>query len=210
MTDAAPPASRGLARVLVFTAAVTVAMLVTPAFIPSIWVRMAVLEGAFATLAIAVLPLPWRSLIAVRARDVALGLVAAAGLWLAGALGIAALRVVAPTLADDLSQIQLFAEAIDPVWVVVALPFIVATEDLVWRAAVTLPLAERMRWFLAAPVAGLLFAVAHLTSGPPLLVVAAFACGTVWSAVAITTRRLVLVTTMHLVWDVLVVFVAPY
>lgn len=210
MTDAPADATRASSHAALFALAVTAVMLATPAVLPSIWLRMAIVEGVFAAIAIRTLALPWRALFEFRARDVALGVAAAGALWLAGAAAIAAIRAVAPALANDLGQIQLFAGALEPWVVVLALPFIVATEDIVWRAAVTLPLAARLPWPAAALAAGSLFALAHVTSGPPLLVLAALACGTLWSAVAIATRRLVPVTAMHLTWDVLVVFVAPY
>lgn len=211
MSDAPADAPRAGVRAAVFAVVVTAAMIATPAVLPSIWIRMAIIEGVFAAIAIGTLALPWRALFEVRARDVAVGVAAAGALWLAGAAVIAAIRAIAPALAEDLGRIQGFAAALDPWWwVLVALPFIVATEDIVWRAAITLPLAQRLPWPAAALAAGSLFALAHVTSGPPLLVVAALACGTLWSAMAIATRRLAPVTAMHLTWDVLVVFVAPY
>jgi membrane protease YdiL (CAAX protease family) len=85
------------------------------------------------------------------------------------------------------------------------LAFIVAGEEIV-RAAVTFPLAARLGPWTGAAAAGLLFAAAHLSFGIALLPVAAFALGTLWSAIDLKTRSLVPSLVCHLLWDLAVLF----
>jgi membrane protease YdiL (CAAX protease family) len=86
-----------------------------------------------------------------------------------------------------------------------ALVAIAALEDAVWRGAVTLPLAGKYGAWRASAIAGALFGLAHLTSGPLILVFAAIVAGFVWSAIAIRTRSLTATVTCHVVWDLLTI-----
>ncbi len=90
------------------------------------------------------------------------------------------------------------------------LPLIVLGEDLVWRAGITLPLAARLGPLKGASLGAVAFAAAHLTSGPPVLVAAALGAGFAWSLLAVRTNSLWAALVCHLVWDLLVMFVAPY
>ncbi len=183
-------------------------MLLLPRWLPSIWLRMAAIELVAAAAMLAWVPLPWRTLLRPRLRGVLLGLVGAALLWLAGAAVTWLLRDT-PLLADA-AAIYGWADALPAPALAVALPGIVVAEDVVWRGAVTHVLATRLPWPAAAAAAGAWFALAHVTSGPPVLWLAALACGTLWSAVSLRAGALAPVVAMHLGWDLLVLLIAPY
>jgi NADH dehydrogenase len=186
---------------------VLVAMLAMPWVISSIWPRMAVIEGVFAALAIATLRLPWRELLRPRASLVIGGVLGALALWLLGAVALA----LAPApLRADVSSIYAWTTELPTAITLPTMLAIVAAEDIVWRGAVTFALAAWLGALRGCLAAGTLFAIAHLTSGPPLLWLAALAYGTLWSATAIHTRSLVAVITMHASWDTLAMFVLRY
>lgn len=196
------------ARVWALLAAVTAAMLLLPTWVPSIWLRMAAIELLAAAAVLRWVPLPWTTLLRPRVSTVLAGLGGAALLWLAGAAVTWLLRGTAWLAGAD--AIDGWADALPGPALALALPCIVLAEDVVWRGAVTHVLATQLRWPAAALAAGAWFALAHVTSGPPVLWLAALGCGTLWSAIALRTGTLAPVFAMHLGWDVLVLVVAPY
>jgi membrane protease YdiL (CAAX protease family) len=86
---------------------------------------------------------------------------------------------------------------------------IIPGEEIVWRGAVMLPLADRWGKAAGVIVAALLFAAAHLTLGSVPLLAAAVALGAFWGIVTLWTRSLVPALLCHLIWDVMLLYVVP-
>ncbi|HKC13244.1 MAG TPA: CPBP family intramembrane glutamic endopeptidase, partial [Vicinamibacteria bacterium] len=82
-------------------------------------------------------------------------------------------------------------------------------EEIVWRNAVTLPLAARLGPWPGVLVAGLGFAAAHASLGVPVLLIAALGAGTFWSALVVKTRSAVPSFVCHVLWDLAVLFWFP-
>lgn len=186
------------------------AMLITPRWLPNVWVRMASLETGLAVLAVAALGVRWRSVVGASGRAVLTGLGAAAALYVVGGLGFAGLRGLTPSLA---AQAQVMLAWPDTMPIAAQLPLLIATvvgEDIVWRAGVALPVAARYGAWWGVAASGTAFALAHVTSGPPLLWLSALIFGAAWAALLLRTRSLVAVSVCHLTWDALVVYILPY
>lgn len=186
-----------------------VAMLVLPAWVPGIWPRMLAIEAVAAALALALVHAPWRALLRPRPAMIGRGLAGAVILYIGSRLGVAAIAAVAPGLAAQLGPWNATIGAIDPAVAALLLPAVVLGEDISFRVGMTLVFARRVGPLAACLLSGLAFAVAHATSGPPILVLAALVLGTIWSAVLVRTRSLAAVFTMHLAWDALVMFGPP-
>ncbi len=185
-------------------------MLAAPRWIPDVWTRMALVETALATVALTRLRLPWRRLLSPRVGPIAAGLVLAAGMYLGGAVVFAGLDRFAPSIAARVHEVSAWTNGLSPGLGLVLLAVIVTGEDLVWRAAVTLPLVSRLGPLGAATAAGTLFALAHVTTGPPVLWIAAWLAGVLWSLWIVRTRSLWSVVACHAAWDVAVAYVRPY
>jgi NADH dehydrogenase len=186
------------------------AMLLSPWWWPSVWLRMAVVETALSVIALRFVPLPWGSLLRPRAWAVGVGLAAAVVMYVGGALVFAGLAAVHPALAAQTASVLAWTEQLPVSVQLPALLLIVAAEDTVWRAAVTLPLADRVGPAGAAAISALAFSLAHLTSGPPILWVAAALAGFAWSVLLLRTRNLWSVVVCHAAWDIAVAYVRPY
>jgi uncharacterized protein len=87
---------------------------------------------------------------------------------------------------------------------------IVLGEEIVWRNAVTLPLAARLGPWPGVLAAAALFALAHLPMGVPFLLLAALSAGTFWSALVLKTRSAIPSLVSHLLFDLAVLFWLPY
>lgn len=184
-------------------------MLALPSVLPSVWTRMAVVNASLSLLLFALHGRVLGPLLRPRLALVLVGLTSAAVLYVGADLFMLGLRALAPALAAQVESVYAWSDdASLPVRLALLL-VIVPGEDLVWRGMVTLPLAARFGPWLGCLLAGTVFAIAHLTSGPPLLVIAALAMGTLWSLLAVRTRSLVPVVTSHLAWDLAVMFVRP-
>ncbi len=202
------PAARSL---LWFVPVAVTAMLLAPRVLPNVWIRMAGLEVALGTVVLAAMPrLKMTGVMGASVRNVALGLAAAAGLYVACGLGFAALGRVAPSLAAQAATLYAWPATLALAAQIPLLVLTVAGEDIVFRAAIGIPAAARWGPGPGVVVAALVFAVAHATSGPPILWLAALVCGAVWTALLIRTRSWVATFVCHLAFDVMAIYLLPY
>ncbi len=184
-------------------------MLALPFVIPQIWWRMTFVNGLAVVGLLWMWRGTWRPWLRPHLRLVGIGLAIAAAGYLGAELFITSLRIHAPTLGAQVQQIYGWS-TLGPTGLHLALlPLIVFGEDLLWRGAITLPLAARYGPLLGVALAAVAFAAAHLTSGPPMLVFAAVVMGALWSALTLRTRSLVPTFVSHLAWDVVVMFIRP-
>jgi NADH dehydrogenase len=177
--------------------------------VAGVWHRMALQSLLLMPVALFGVGLDWRALLRPSRRLVAQGLAAAVGLYLAGRL-VSRWLTALPAFAAQAETLYAWTTQVPPALVVVLLPLIVLGEEVVWRNAVTLPLAARLGPWAGVLVAAAAFAVAHLPMGVPLLLIAAFAAGTFWSALVVKTGSAVPSLVSHLFWDVAVMFLLPY
>jgi nucleoside-diphosphate-sugar epimerase/membrane protease YdiL (CAAX protease family) len=184
-------------------------LLLGPSLPLSIWLRMATLESVLSVIAIATLGLAWANAWRPSAGLLAWGLGAGLIMW-AGALGVGALLSNhAPTLWRETASLYAWASEHALVWTVPMLIVIVAGEEVVWRGALGLGLAARIGAWPAVGVSAIVFCVAHLTTGPPVLALAALLAGATWTWLAIRTRSLVASFVAHLGWDVALLWLTP-
>lgn len=188
------------------------ALLLSPALsavIPNVWYRMAASALLLVPVALLAVDLGWRELLTPSIRRVAEGVAAAAALYLAGWAAFGLLTAL-PPFAAQAAAVVAWKHAVHPALVVPLLLFIIAGEEIVWRNALTLPLAARLGPWAGALTAGTAFGAAHLSLGVPLLVVAALGAGTFWSALVVKTRSAVPALVSHVLWDLGVLFWLPY
>jgi membrane protease YdiL (CAAX protease family) len=175
----------------------------------NVWHRMALQALVLMPTALVAVGLDWRALFRPSRRLVGLGLAAAVALYPAGRVVSSGLMAI-PAFAAQAESLYAWTRAVPPWQVAALLPFIVLGEEVVWRNAVTLPLAGRLGPWPGVLVAAALFAAAHLPMGVPLLLIAAFAAGAFWSALVVKTGSAVPSLVSHLLWDVAVMFWLPY
>ncbi|NVB38513.1 NAD(P)H-binding protein [Pseudenhygromyxa sp. WMMC2535] len=205
--DFGPVPSSG--RLLAFAAIAVAAMLLAPRWIPSVWTRMAALEVTLSILALLTLDLRWGALWRPKPARLAWGLGAALIMW-AGALGVgAALAALAPALWSQAAALYDWADALPLAASAALLAVIVAGEELVWRGALGLALVPRLGPWGATLTSAALFTLAHLSSGPPLLALAAALAGGAWTALAIRSRSLIAPFSCHLIWDAALLWLTP-
>ncbi len=185
-----------------------VALLLGPWVVEDLWLRMLGLEAALVG-ALWFSGAPMGTWLRGRARDVGIGLGAAAPMVLAALGVVALLRETAPGLMRETANVYGWTSTWPLALTVVLLPLIAGAEDLVWRFGITVGLCRRLgpvgAWVIGAGA----FALAHATSGPPVLVLAAFLAGLAWGALALRTRAWWAVLTCHVAWDASILWLAP-
>lgn len=181
------------------------------ALVPNVWYRMAGFYAALVPLALAGRRSGWRALWRPSAPGVASGVLAGGVLYAVGWAGVRLLVAAAPALGAQLAALHTWAGEL-PAAPLGPLLFvgIVAGEEVVWRGAITLPLAARWEPWRGLLLGALVFGLAHAGFGSPLLVVAALACGAYWGWLTLATRSLVPAFVSHLLWDLAVMFWLPY
>jgi uncharacterized protein len=86
---------------------------------------------------------------------------------------------------------------------------IAIAEEVVWRGAVQTTLTARFGTAVAILAGAALYAACNAPTGAPVLIIAALGCGLVWGALRATTAGLVAPILAHLLWDEVLLFVAP-
>lgn len=172
--------------------------------VADLWTRMVT---AIAALGIVGLGIAWkdRHVIFTGTRaQVAIGLGSAAVLY-------AMTRVMASIepFASQATFIDTWRAGHSPVFLALTVTVAVAGEELFWRGAYLTLLRRSLPALSAALLAASVFAVVHIGSGTWLLPFAALGAGFVWNMLYLGTGNLTASFVSHLVWDLLIVVVAP-
>lgn len=133
----------------------------------------------------------------------------------AGLVMVAATRVLFPLVLRLLPAVELLTAALylafgkTTLLKLSVMVLVICGEEIVWRGAVQSSVGRYLRSPLAFVVTALLYAVAHVPVGSPLLAVVALCCGLYWGALAAWTRSLVPSLIAHLLWDLSVLVFWP-
>ena len=181
------------------------------AFVPNVWYRMAAFYELLVPLALVGQRLGWRALWRPSAGGVVGGIAAAVALYALGWAGFRLLASLVPAVGPQIAPLYGWAADLPPAPLGPLLfAGIVAGEEIVWRGAITLPLAARWGPWRGLLLGALVFGAAHAGFGSPLLVLAALACGAYWGWLTLMTRSLVPAFVSHLLWDLAIMFWLPY
>ena len=207
-----PDAYRDQYRRALALAALAVGLLLALALlVPNVWLRMGAYYGLLGPLALGMLRLDWRRLLAPSPRRLVGGAAAAVLFYLLGWGGFHLLAAAFPALAAETATLYAWTDqAPARTLVPLLVAAIVVGEEIVWRGAITLPLAARLGPAIGGLLGALLFGAAHLLFASPLLILAAVALGFAWSWLALVTRSLVPPLVCHLLWDLAVLLWLPY
>ncbi|HOE17787.1 MAG TPA: type II CAAX endopeptidase family protein [Syntrophorhabdaceae bacterium] len=115
-----------------------------------------------------------------------------------------------PQRAENLSAIYA-SRAELPQYLVAALLFfpIGFGEEIYWRGFVQRSFQERWGKGAALLFTVILYTAVHLSTGNPVLILAAFICGIYWSGLYWYTGSLVPVLISHMLWDPFIFVIAP-
>jgi membrane protease YdiL (CAAX protease family) len=150
-----------------------------------------------------------RALFSLAPRPIILGALAGGVATLLTRPLYVAVTRVAPAVASDVARLYGHLDATTPAWASLALMLVVVAEELVWRGAVQGALERRVGAGAGALLAAALYALALAPISSPVLVLVAFTCGLLWSGLRAATGSLVAPLIAHLVWDQVVLNIAP-
>lgn len=172
------------------------------------WDRMTTTGALLGTLAIA----GDRSLQRpkLRARDVALGLGIAAGLYGIFQIGDRVARKILPSGDQNIGDIYELRTLRPKDEIAVRLAAVVGpAEELFWRGLLQRSLSRRWGGVPAAISATAAYGGAHLITGNPALIGAATVAGAYWSALALLGTPMAALIVSHVTWDIWIFLVAP-
>jgi membrane protease YdiL (CAAX protease family) len=146
----------------------------------------------------------------IRARDVALGLASAAGLYGVFRFGDGAARRVMPKGDEEIDEIYALRSLRPRGEIAARLALVVGpAEELFWRGFVQRGLQRRLgRWRGAVMAAGA-YSGAHVVTGNATLVGAAGTAGAYWSALAAAGMPMGALVVSHVAWDVWIFLIQP-
>ncbi|MDG2305058.1 MAG: type II CAAX endopeptidase family protein [Candidatus Binatia bacterium] len=107
----------------------------------------------------------------------------------------------APELLAGVVRLYVDFGHLGPAALFVALPIVVACEEIVWRGVIYGALVDRVPWPLAVIAGTALYAIAHAPIGSTALVLACLGAGICWNTLRYETGSLTAVFVAHMVWD---------
>jgi CAAX protease family protein len=172
------------------------------------WQRMTRTGAVLGTLALAADPSLRRT--RIRAKDVALGLAAAAGLYGVFQVGDRAARKILTKGADQIDEVYRLRRLLPEAEIAARLALVIGpAEELFWRGLVQRKAADlHGRWEGAALTAAA-YAGAHAATRNLTLTGAAGVAGAYWSALAAAGMPMGALIASHIAWDILIFLVAP-
>jgi membrane protease YdiL (CAAX protease family) len=115
-----------------------------------------------------------------------------------------------PDRAENLKAVYANRGILSPLLVGILLFFPIGFgEEVFWRGFVQRRLGSKWTPLSAWILTTLLYVGIHLPTGNPVLILAAFACGTFWGGLYMATGRLLPVIVSHMVWDPIIFVVWP-
>ena len=172
------------------------------------WDRMSTTGAILGTLAIAGDQSLQRP--KLRARDVALGLGIAAGLYGIFQVGDRMARKILPSGDKNIGDIYELRELRPKDEIALRLAAVVGpAEELFWRGLLQRSLARRWGRWPAVAGATAAYGGAHLVTENPALIGAATVAGAYWSALALLGAPMAALIVSHVVWDIWIFLLAP-
>ncbi len=146
----------------------------------------------------------------LRARDVALGLGIATGLYGVFQVGDRMARKILPSGDKNIGDIYALRELRPRDEIAVRLAAVVGpAEELFWRGLLQRSIARRWGGPPAAVAATVAYGGAHLITSNPALIGAATVAGLYWSALASLGAPMAALIISHVAWDIWIFLVAP-
>lgn len=172
------------------------------------WDRMTATGLVFGTLAFVAHPDLRRT--RIRARDVAVGLASAAGLYGVFRVGDRLARRVVPRGGDEIGDVYALRKLRPFPELAARLALVIGpAEELFWRGFVQRRLSDRFGPWPGAALAAVAYGGAHASTGNLTLTGAATTAGAYWSALAAAGMPMGALIVSHATWDVLIFLVAP-
>jgi hypothetical protein len=181
----------------------------------SFWIPMAMTSGACAVLGLLLSPESRRrireDLRSGMTGKVLLGLLSAAILYLVFWIGNGAVRFLLPVTGEGIDRVYTVADGTPRIVIFAWIALVIGpAEEILWRGVIQAASARNWSRWTGFGLAALLYAAVHVTSGNPMLVVAAAVCGIFWGLLYLWKQSIVLNTVSHVVWDLSVFLWFPF
>ncbi len=158
---------------------------------------------------------PWRRELASDLRDhparkAVLAMASAGVLYAVFWLGDKATRYLLAGAAHDISAVYAFKGGAPALRIALLMVFVIGPgEELFWRGFLQRRLQDTLGpwsgWLLATAI----YASIHVTTGNPILVLAAGVCGAFWGWLYLRYRSMFLNAVSHTVWDIVIFVLFP-
>ena len=146
----------------------------------------------------------------IRARDVALGVASAAGLYGIFRVGDRVARRVMPRGAEEIGEVYALRSLRSRGGIALRLAAVIGpAEELFWRGFVQRRLSRRLGRWRGAAAAAAVYGGAHAMTGNATLTGAATTAGAYWSALAAAGMPMGALVVSHVAWDVWIFLLQP-
>ena len=146
----------------------------------------------------------------VRARDIALGVGIAAGLYGIFQVGDRMARKILPGGGKNIDDIYKLRDIRPRDEIALRLAAVVGpAEELLWRGLLQRSITRRWGSPMASAAATLAYGGAHVVTGNPALIGAATVAGLYWSTLAAFGVPMAALIVSHVAWDIWIFLVAP-
>jgi hypothetical protein len=144
-------------------------------------------------------------------RKISLGLLSAAVLYVIFWAGNQLVRELLPRAVGGIASLYSLKGGAGTARVALLIGLVIGPgEELVWRGVIQRAFTAQLGAVRGLLAATGLYAVVHLSSGNPMLILAALVCGLFWGLLYQRTSSIALVVISHTAWDLVVFLVAPF
>ncbi len=150
-----------------------------------------------------------REMLRPHPKPIVIGLAAGLLMALATHLSYGPISALVPFVKTGTAQLYLETASRPRLAFGLLLVPIAIAEEVVWRGAVQAALTARFGTTVAILAGAALYAICHAPIGAPVLIMAAVGCGLVWGALCATTAGLIAPMIAHVLWDEVLLFIAP-
>jgi len=120
-------------------------------------------------------------------------------------------RQFLPFASQGISRVYAFKEGASPLRIIPLIIFFIGPgEEVFWRGALQRHFQNYLGDVSGWLISGALYALVHIGSANPMLVLAAGVCGLFWGWMYLRYRSIVMVAVSHTLWDILVFIAFPF
>lgn len=173
------------------------------------WITMA-FSGVALTLMSAFLGNDFKKQFSLSLKDIAIGLISAAALYVVFYLGDFFSKLLLPFAKEQVGQIYGMKTGENPLKLSLLLILLIGpAEEMFWRGYVQRMLEPKIGGWTAMIATALIYAFVHIWSFNFMLIMSALVCGIFWGLLYKYNKNLVTLIVSHAVWDVSVFILFP-
>ncbi len=144
-------------------------------------------------------------------KKIIFGLAAAVVLYLVFWIGNVLIHLIIPALTDDIKLVYGYKSTASVIRIASLMLFVIGPgEEILWRGFIQRKLHHSLGPWTGFIITTIIYSAVHISSGNPVLVLAAAICGIFWGLLYLRYQSVLLNIVSHTIWDIAVFLILPF